>query len=336
MIAILLLVLVIVSVCLTAMSVAYRGLSVVHLRHWARKGDKTADALYPLAARGAAVTLTLELLRALFISGGIVLATANYWSWTAWLGAAAVLFVGFIVLSELYLKTFGIRLLIVFARPLTFITRLLKPITVPLGRVFDRFIADQPVVVTKKELSHLLTSVDPHDTDLSGDELRILKHALSFGEKMVHDVMTPRSVVAHVKQSDVLSPALLNDLTSSGHSRFPVLSEDGAHAVGVLFVRDLLDVKMHARVDEIMHKGVHYVNEDRELDHVLQAFLKTKQHLFLVVNSFAEIVGLVTIEDVVEQVLGKPIIDEFDKYENMREVAEAKAKIVRKQINVVE
>jgi CBS domain containing-hemolysin-like protein len=336
MITIALVLLVIISICLTAMSVAYRGLSVVHLRHWARKGDKTADALYPLATHGSSITLTIELLRAFAISGGVVLATVQFWPVVAWLAAAVIFFLGFIVLTELYLKTFGLRLLILCARPLTFTSKLIKPVTVPIGRLLDRFIAEAPPVITKAELSHLLSSVDAHDTDLSGDELRILKHSLTFGDKTVHDVMTPRSVVAHVKESDVLSPALLNDLTVSGHSRFPVLSDDGAHAVGILFVRDLLDVKMHLRVDEIMHKGVHYVNEERELDHVLQAFLRTKQHMFLVVNAFAEIVGLVTIEDVVEQVLGKPIIDEFDRYENMREVAGAKAKIVRKQINVVE
>jgi CBS domain containing-hemolysin-like protein len=280
--------------------------------------------------------MTIELLRAFSISGAVVLATLLLWSIIAWVAASIVFFVAFIVLSELYLRPFGIRLLIVCARPLLWLSQALKPVTVPLGRVLDRFIADQPAVITKGELSHLFSSVKASDTDLSNDELRILKHALTFGEKTVHDVMTPRSVMAVVSETDVLSPILLDELHKSGHSRFPVLAADGSKAIGILFVRDLLEAKTHTRVIEIMRKGIHYVNEDRELDHVLQAFLRTKQHMFLVVNGFAEIVGLVTIEDVVEQVLGKPIIDEFDKYENMREVANARAKLVRKQINVIE
>src|SRR5690606_35806405 len=166
--------------------------------------------------------------------------------------------------------------------------------------------------------------------------LRIVKHALSFGDKSVHDVMTPRSVIKSVRDDDVLSPILLDELHKSGHSRFPVFIGNGDSAAGILYIKDLIDVKSHTRVSELMHKPIHYVNENRELDHVLQAFIKTKQHLFLVVNSFAEITGLITIEDIIEQVLGKPIIDEFDRYDNMREVAEARAKIVRKQVKMVE
>jgi CBS domain containing-hemolysin-like protein len=331
-----LMVLILLSVCLTAMSVAFRGLSVVHLRHWARRGDDTAKALYPLVARGSAITMTIELLRAFAISGAVVLTTLVLWAVLAWVVASVIFFVAFIVLSELFLKPFGIRLLVWFGRPLSWLSNILKPVTVPLGHLLDRFIADQPVVLTKGELSHLLHSVNASDTDLSHDELRILRHALTFGEKTVHDVMTPRSVMAVVSETEVLSPILLDELHKSGHSRFPVLSSDGSTCIGILFVRDLLEAKTHTKVIEIMRPGIHYVNEDRELDHVLQAFLKTKQHMFLVVNGFAEIVGLVTIEDVVEQVLGKPIIDEFDQYESMRQVANARAKVVRKQINVIE
>ncbi len=326
----------IASLGLTAMSLAFRDLSTSHLRYWARKGDVISKAIYPLKSRGSAVLLTIELIRSLAVSGTMIILAQQLWGLTAWLCGAIILFLVFIVFGELYLRPFGIRLLAHGSSILLSMAQILKPITLPLGRVLDRFIAEQPVVMTRSELTHMLTAVAPADTDLSADELRILKHALSFGEKTVHDVMTPRSVVTFVKESDVLSPVLLDELHKSGHSRFPVMSADQDRAVGLLYIRDLVDVKAHAKVASLMHTPIHYVNEERELDHVLQAFIRTKQHLFLVVNGFAEVTGLVTIEDVVEQVLGKPIIDEFDKYDNMREVADAKAKVVREQIDVVE
>ena len=325
-----------VSVLLTAMSLALRELSTPHLKHWARKGEPTAQALYPLKARGSAVLLTIEMLRALTVSATFVLLAASTNDTVAWLLGAIILFVIFLVLSELYLKPAGTYMLAKLSRPLLALAHILKFITLPLGRIFDRFIEEQPVTLTRDELTHMLTAVSSADTDLSSDELRIVKHALSFGDKTVHDIMTPRSVIASVKEDDVLSPLLLDELHKSGHSRFPVLSADNQEAVGILYVKDLLHLREHTSVGSVMHKPVHFVNENRELDHVLQAFLRTKQHIFLVVNSFAEITGLITIEDVVEQVLGKPIIDEFDKYDSMRDVAEAKAKIVRKQIDMVE
>lgn len=324
------------SVLLTAMSLSLRSLSLPHLRYWARKGDETSKKLYLLKARGSAVLLTVELLRSLAVSGTLVLLTLQLWGVLAWLVGAAVLFVAFIVLTELYLRPVGTWLLATTAQVLLTVSQLLKFITLPLGRLFDSFLEEMPVVLTRSELVHMIGAVQVSDTDLSGEELRIVKHALTFGEKSVHDIMTPRSVIRSVRNDDILSPVLLDELHQSGHSRFPVLSPDGNEAVGLLYIKDLLDVKSHARVSDVMHKPVHYVNEDRELDHVLQAFIRTKQHLFLVVNGFAEITGLVTIEDVIEQVLGKPIIDEFDKYDSMREVAEAKAKVFRKQVKLTE
>lgn len=330
----LLLVSVTLSVLLTAMSLSLKSLSTDHLRYWSRKGDVVSKKLYPLKARGSAVLLTIELFRSLAISGSLVLLAYVLWGGLAWLLGAAVLFVAFIVLGELYLRPVGTWLLAQTSTVLLFIAHQLKFVMLPLGRVFDRFIAELPVTITRSELAHMIGTVQVTDTDLSDEELRIVKHALTFGDKSVHDIMTPRSVIKNVREDDVLSPVLLDELHKSGHSRFPVFALDGEKAIGVLYIKDLVDVKSHSRVSELMHKPIHFVNEDRELDHVLQAFIRTKQHLFIVVNAFAEITGLVTIEDVVEQVLGKPIIDEFDKYDSMRDVAEARAKVVKKQMKM--
>ena len=312
------------------MSAAYRGLSTPHVRHWARKGEPSAAKLYPLRARGSAVLLTIELLRAIALAGFVVLLSRTVWPLLAVLIIAILSFVGLIIVSELYLKPFGLRLLVWFSAGLLTLTQVLKPITLPLGRLFDRFIAEEPAVLTKQDLQEKLHIVEPADTDLTADELRILRHTLSFGDKTVHDIMTPRSVVVSVAANETLSPIVLDELHKSGHSRFPVLGPE-KEIVGLLYVHDLMEIKTHALVQEVMHPKVYFVNEEREIDHVLQAFLRTKQHLFMVVNAYAEVVGVVTIEDVIEQVLGKPIIDEFDKYDDMRAVAEARAKLHRKQ-----
>jgi CBS domain containing-hemolysin-like protein len=75
-----------------------------------------------------------------------------------------------------------------------------------------------------------------------------------------------------------------------------------------------------------MSKDVYFVHEDLALQHVLEAFLKTKHHLFIVVNSFEEYVGVITIEDLLEQIIGAKIVDEFDQYDDLRAVASSIAK----------
>lgn len=330
MTTIILLLLLGLSVACAAMSAAFKSLSTPHIRHWARKSDATARKLYPLKARGSALLLTIELIRAVALAGFVVLLARTYWPPIAVAVVAILTFGGFVVMSELYLKPFGLKLLTVLGRPLLALTHLLKPLTLPLGRLFDRYIAEEPVIVTKQDLADKLENVETVDTDLTPDELRILRHTLTFGAKTVHDVMTPQSVIVSVDAEETLSPAVLNELHASGHSRFPVLGPD-KDIIGMLYAHDLMEAKAHLLVQDVMHPKVYFVNEERELDHVLQAFLRTKQHMFMVVNAYAEIVGVITIEDVLEQVLGKPIIDEFDKYDNMRAVAEARAKAHQKQ-----
>ena len=70
-----------------------------------------------------------------------------------------------------------------------------------------------------------------------------------------------------------------------------------------------------------MDDKVYFVNEQQKLDHALTAFIRTKNHLFIVVNEFQETVGIITIEDILEQIIGQEIVDEFDRYDDMREVA---------------
>jgi Mg2+/Co2+ transporter CorB len=70
-----------------------------------------------------------------------------------------------------------------------------------------------------------------------------------------------------------------------------------------------------------MRVDVYYINEQATLDHALNAFLKTKHHLFIVVNEFEDVVGVLSVEDVLEQIIGQQIQDEFDQYDDLRAVA---------------
>ena len=324
------------SIILSAMSLSLRSLSLPYLRYWARKGDQVSKKIYPLKARGSAVYLTIELFRSIFIVGVLVTMTSLFGELLTWIIGTAILFTVFVVLNDLYLRSMGTWLLANLSDQILKLSFLLKVITTPLGNALDKFVSETPTTLTRKELTQMIYSVQSADTDLSSDELRILKHSLSFGSKSVHDVMTPRSVINAVQADDIISPILLDELHKSGHSRFPVFDTKKETVLGILYIKDLVDVRHKLSVSELMHKPAQYVNQERELDHVLQAFIRTKQHLFIVVNEFAEITGLITIEDIVEQVLGKPIIDEFDKYDSMRDVAEARAKITKKQLKTVD
>jgi len=176
---------------------------------------------------------------------------------------------------------------------------------------------------SRDELLHLVST---SGTLIDANEKMLIKHGLSFNERVVREIMTPRSVIDSVKKTEILGPLVLDDLHKTGHSRFPVIDGDLDHVVGVLMLRDVLHVdssKKHtSKVESAMSPRVFYIHEDQALDHALAAFLKARHHLFVVVNEYRETVGILTLEDVIETLLGRKIIDEFDTHEDLRIVAE--------------
>lgn len=177
----------------------------------------------------------------------------------------------------------------------------------------------------------LLKEVEHDASVLDRDEKLLIKQALVYQDMLVRDIMIPRSVLTTVEEDDTVGPVLLDRLHKSGHSRFPVIREDLDHVVGVLYMHELVPLDPKAKkVSDIMNRKVFYVHQDKKLDHVLQAFLRTKHHLFMVVNEFEEVMGVVSIEDVLETIIGRKIVDEFDQYEDLRAVAKLAADERRK------
>jgi len=159
---------------------------------------------------------------------------------------------------------------------------------------------------------------------LSADEKHLIANGLGFADKPVSDVMTPRGVIDSISKRELLGPLVLDDLHKTGHSRFPVIDGDIDHVVGMLYIQNLLTVdsgKRSTTAEKTMEPRVFYIRHDQTLGHALAAFLRTHHHLFIVINEFRETVGLLSLEDVIEALLGRKIVDEFDTHEDLRVVA---------------
>lgn len=185
---------------------------------------------------------------------------------------------------------------------------------------------EQPAPLSsREELEYLVKS--SHGIMSEQDKSRII-NGIHFDQRTVEEIMTPRGVMATVKKTDLIGPLLLNELHQTGHSRFPVIDQDIDHVVGMLYTRDLITLgdKQSHIAGTVMDARVFYINDDQTLNHALAAFLKTHHHMFIVVNGYRETAGVVTLEDVIEALLGHKIIDEFDVHDDLRAVAERSAK----------
>ncbi|HET6746766.1 MAG TPA: CBS domain-containing protein [Candidatus Saccharimonadales bacterium] len=174
---------------------------------------------------------------------------------------------------------------------------------------------------SREELLHL---VEKAGAVLSQEERKHIVNGLTFGDRRVKEIMTPRGMIDSISKKELLGPLVLDDLHKTGHSRFPVTDGDIDHVVGMLYIQDLLVVdsgKRSGSVEKTMEPRVFYIHEDQSLTHALAAFIRTHHHLFVVINEFRETVGVISLEDVMEALLGHKIIDEFDTHEDLRVVA---------------
>lgn len=178
---------------------------------------------------------------------------------------------------------------------------------------------------SREELEHL---IDESAGILSMDEKKLLKSNLNFAQKVVEQVMTPRGVLEVIDAHEVLGPIVLDQLHRTGHSRFPVMKGDIDHIIGVLHIRELLALreKTSQTAEQSMEKKVYYINQGQTLSHALAAFLSTRHHMFIVVNEYRETAGVITLEDCIEALIGRKIVDEYDAHDDLRVVAERNAK----------
>jgi len=186
-----------------------------------------------------------------------------------------------------------------------------------------RRVSTPPLRAQLDSREELLYLVNQSGNLLSSDEKKLIKHGMEFDRKTVEEIMTPRGVIDSINKKELLGPLVLDDLHKTGHSRFPVTDGDIDHVVGMLHIHDLftLDTKRSTTTEKAMEARVFYIRQDQTLQHVLAAFIRTHHHLFIVVNEYRETVGIVSLEDVTEALLGRKIIDEFDTHDDLRQVA---------------
>jgi magnesium and cobalt transporter len=153
---------------------------------------------------------------------------------------------------------------------------------------------------------------------LDADALEMLEGVIAVGDLQVRDIMVPRSqmtVVAREAGVDELVPVVVE----SGHSRFPVIGEDRDQVIGILLAKDLLrhyaeNAAGDFDIREVIRPAV-FVPESKRLNVLLKEFRKNRHHMAIVVDEYGGVAGLVTIEDVIEQIVGD-IADEYDVEED--------------------
>ena len=166
---------------------------------------------------------------------------------------------------------------------------------------------------SRSELIDLLRASQEREL-IDADALKIIEGALTVADKQVREIMIPRSQVVFIKAEQKPSE-FLPVVIGSGHSRFPVIGEGEDEILGILLAKDLLPLALNDRKNSFQLKSSlrshASIPESKRLDVLLQEFRAARNHLAVVYDEYGGVSGIVTIEDVLEQIVGD-IEDEYD------------------------
>ncbi|SUC32463.1 Magnesium and cobalt efflux protein CorC [Providencia rettgeri] len=169
----------------------------------------------------------------------------------------------------------------------------------------------------RDDLVELIRDSEQNDL-IDPDTREMLEGVMDIADQRVRDIMIPRSQIVTLKRNQTLDECL-DVIIDSAHSRFPVISEDKDHIEGLLMAKDLLPfMRTDAEpfsIDKVLRQAV-VVPESKRVDRLLKEFRSQRYHMAIVIDEFGGVSGLVTIEDILELIVGE-IEDEYDDQDDV-------------------
>ena len=296
-------------------------------------GNKDAKKVYAVRKRGNLLLSTL-LLGNVAVNSTLAIFLGNI---ASGLMAGLVATSLILIFGEIIPQAVFARYALKFTAKMTWFVKIfliiMFPITWPISWALDKALGDEmPSIYSKKELIKIVQEhEDSKDSDIDSDEERIIKGALSFSEKTVEDVMTPRTVVYSLSLDANLDRNLLNKIKRKGFTRIPIYEETIDDVIGILYTKDLINIRLNTKIKDVYKKeNALIVKKEQKLDVLLNMFIKSKVHLAFVKDEYHGLEGVISLEDVLEEILNREIVDESDIIVDLQKEAREKKKVSRK------
>lgn len=318
------------ALCSLAEAVLY-SVPWSHIENLRKSGKKSGHILFGLRTRVEEPITAILTLNTVANTAGAAVA-----------GAAAVAVFGegslftfsivftllILFLSEIIPKTMGVIYNRFFstllAKPLAVLVVVFKPVIRVIGVVVGLLSRADTGPETSEEDVRALATLTRKSGVLKRFEELSIHNILMLDTKTVRDVMTPRTVVFSLPAEKTVSQ-VWDEERVWPYSRVPVFAEgDPENIVGIVYRREVLAAlardEHDLRLSELM-KEAHFIPEPLTLDRVLVKFLESRLHLAVVLDEYGGIAGLITLEDILEEILGNEIMDETDQVADMRKLA---------------
>jgi len=251
---------------------------------------------------------------------------------TALVPAFSILFtIAILFLAEVMPKTLGA----VYWRdvwpyvvwPLHVMSRALYPAII-VTRAFANLLTrgKTPPPVSEEEILGVIR-LGAKEGEISHLESRMLHNIIELENKPVREVMTPRTVMFSLDANQTVETAL-QAFTEGGFSRIPVYENDKDNIIGYVMIHDLSSAKVLSAPETLVRsivRPVSFVSEDSDCMTLLTSFLQKRSHMSIITDEYGSVRGLITLEDLLETVLGMEIVDETDRAADMQKLAHKRA-----------
>jgi putative hemolysin len=310
-----------------ASEMALASLSRLQLRQVVaedRSRARVAEVLISQPARMLSTLLVLKLTGFVLATAGagtalIASRLASGWLWLWWFLALLAVLILAQILPRAWVVGRQAKAALWLAPMIGGFAFLLTPITALMRRIGHSAVPDgtseESIFLSEDGLRFLL-NVTEEETTIEDDEKEMIASIFEFGDKLVREVMVPRidvvAVSVHLSMLEALDVIL-----KAGHSRIPVYADSIDNVSGILYAKDLLRYLRDGRTDVPLNKilrPAYFIPESKKVDELLQELQRRKVHMAVVVDEYGGTAGVVTIEDLLEEIVGE-IQDEYDAEE---------------------
>lgn len=241
---------------------------------------------------------------------------------------AFLLTLAILYLSEIIPKTIGAtfwrQLAVPSAYAIAFLVKIVYPLVWVSTRVTKLF-SSKNVNKTSREEVLAVASLSYIDGAIASQENQLVENILKLKEAKTEDILTPRSVVHALNEETTVADALSIEQTAN-FTRIPIFKDKIDNITGVIIKGQLYEYERQGKGALLLKdiaKELYRISESFPVLHLLDTFIKRRDHIFLVEDHFGQTAGIVTLEDAIETILGREIVDESDKVDDMQKLAKA-------------
>jgi len=302
----------------------YSSIPAHELKRLAARGDRLSQSLYRVVAYGQSLRLLLWSILLLSFTFGAWLVVLHLPVVLALVSLLLISAVAFVLLPALRLTQRSAQFAAFLAKP---IAKVLLHIHRPLDYVArqisrHRDLTPHTHLYEKSDLRHVLeVQKEQAGNRITRYDLELARRTLDFGDKQAADIVVSRQSAYLVSADDTIGPILLDQLHKQRQASFLVYQDTPEHIIGSVAMNDAVRAKHGGRVASLVRRDLTFVREDSSLRTVLHAFQSTGQQVAVVINEHEEFVGVITLQAVLQELLGETIDGDDINYESPSAVA---------------